>query len=509
MEVPQATPRKNYDSTFCGSLPLHQINIIQSHGVLLVLRKEDLQVVQLSENAGSIFNLALDRVVGQSLAAFIQPAQLTEIQTRFARPVVGKLPITITVNGADYLAQVHAAQDYLIAELEKAQPGQAFGSVFQELRYVIADIESAANMRDAFAIVVQQLKKLTGFDKILIYQFDRDWNGTVVAEVREPDMEAYMGLTFPASDIPAQARAMYQKNPYRNIPNREYEPVKLYPLINPLTEGFINLGDANLRGVAAVHLEYMKNMQIMASMSTRILYEDRLWGLISCHHKTAKYMSYDMCAVFELLSEIISAKIVALQHKEQYAVNGELKSVHASLVEQVYAAPDFISGLLAPGARLLELLQCSGVAISYQRQLSTLGNVPPRDLLRSIIMWLQGKGGEEVTQLDSLPTAYEEAHAAADVASGLLIIPIDVEKGAYILGFRPEVIQEIKWGGNPDDAITFEKNSTVYHPRHSFSLWQQTVRYTAQAWTQGEMEAARNLQHFLLGYLVKKMPGQA
>src|SRR5439155_4932601 len=132
---------------------------------------------------------------------------------------------------------------------------------------------------------------------VMIYQFDNNWNGTVIAEAMEAGMDSYLGLKFPASDIPKQAREMYRKNPYRFIPDVDYQPVRLYPVLNPVSGGFTDLTDSNLRSVAGVHLEYLRNMQVMASMSTRIVKEDQLWGLISCHHRTAKYLSYQMCSL--------------------------------------------------------------------------------------------------------------------------------------------------------------------------------------------------------------------
>jgi light-regulated signal transduction histidine kinase (bacteriophytochrome) len=208
--------------------------------------------------------------------------------------------------------------------------------VYQELKFVIAAIEATASIEDAARLAVNELKRISGFDKVMVYQFDADWNGTVIAEAMEPEMEPYFGLKFPASDIPKQAREMYRKNPYRFIPDVAYQPVRLYPVLNPVTGGFTDLTDSNLRSVAGVHLEYLRNMRVAASMSTRIVKDEQLWGLISCHHRTAKPLSYQMCSLFELLSTIISAKVTALEQRKEYLFKSEMHTLYSRLVERIY-----------------------------------------------------------------------------------------------------------------------------------------------------------------------------
>ncbi|WP_114941825.1 GAF domain-containing protein, partial [Mucilaginibacter endophyticus] len=154
---------------------------------------------------------------------------------------------------------------------------------------------------------VHELRRITGFDGIMMYRFDEDWNGTVIAEEKDaPELEHYLGHTFPGSDVPRQARDLYLKNSYRLIPDRDFTPVRLYPVMNPVTNTFIDLSDCNLRGVAAVHLEYLKNMNVQASMSIRVIDNGKLWGLIACHHVRPHYLSFETGAVCEMLSSVIS-----------------------------------------------------------------------------------------------------------------------------------------------------------------------------------------------------------
>jgi chemotaxis family two-component system sensor kinase Cph1 len=485
---------KNFDSTFCGSVPLHQINLIQPYGMLLVLEKGTYRILQVSENIFPLFDLQPSEIVNSRLDKYISVLPLDN------RPPF-KVPFTLSFSGKDYLAVVHEQNDSLLLELEEQTASTSFVNIYQQLKYAMEAINHAPDIEDACKVAADQLKALSGYDKVMVYRFDKDWNGTVIAEALVPGMESYMGLTFPASDIPRQARTMYLKNPYRMIPNREYVPVSLYPVINPVTNAFTDLSECNLRSVPAVHLEYMKNMNIMTSMSCRILKDGELWGLFSCHHRTAYYLPYEGRAVFELLSDIIASRIVSLHYKAASDVSIHLHSIYTHLVEQVYK--DGLPGLLTGETNVLQLLDATGAILVFNRQLVTTGAVPGKHALKDLLLWLQDGVGKGVYQIPGLSDAYDPAGQYAAIASGVLVIPVQPEKGEFLLVFRPEVIREVNWGGNPEDAIRFEKDNIQYHPRNSFSIWQQKVQNTALQWKETEMSMAVHLRNFIIEYILK------
>jgi two-component system, chemotaxis family, sensor kinase Cph1 len=498
--------QKNYDSTFCGSVPLHQINLIQPYGILMVVEPRHYKIVQVSENISTALDLQPAEVVNTLLEQYITANQLSAFKSTLADRLKLKVPFTLSFSGKPYLVVVHEQEGTLILEMEaqsQSTSENSFITVYQQLKYAMAAINDAPDVEDACKVAARQLKELSGYDKVMVYQFDKDWNGTVIAEELEPGMESYLGLTFPASDIPRQARAMYLKNPYRLIPNRDYVPVSLYPVINPITNGFTDLSGCNLRSVPAVHLEYMKNMQIMTSMSCRILKDGQLWGLFSCHHRTPYYLPYEGRALFELLSDIIASRIASLYYKGQTDVYTRLHDIHARLVEQVYNDDNLLKGLLKEETSVLQLLGATGAVMVSDRQMETVGNVPGKPALKDLLLWLQSAENKGVSQVSSLSAIYEPAREYSSIASGLLIIPIQPQKNEFLLLFRPEVIQEVNWGGNPDDAIRFEKDSIQYHPRNSFSIWQQIVQFTALPWKDTEMTMAGHLRNFILEYIVR------
>ena len=294
--------KTNYEAEFCGRVPLNQTNMIQPHGVLLVVDRKDYRIIQCSENATAIFNLPPKELVGQSLLRQISEQQGQALIAQFQKEVREKLPFILTFPSGDHLVLIQAREDSFILEIENRQrrdrENDSFLSVYQPLKYAMAAVESATSTQEVCNVAATALKNISGFDKVMIYQFDEAWNGDVRAEAMEPGMDAYLGLKFPSSDIPRQARELYRRSPFRLIPDIHYQPVKLYPVINPLVNAFTDLSDSNLRSVAPVHLEYLSNMGVIASMSTRILVEGNLWGLIACHHRTPRYLSFEICALF-------------------------------------------------------------------------------------------------------------------------------------------------------------------------------------------------------------------
>lgn len=502
----------NYDSEFCGSLPLHLINLIQPYGILLVLEKDDLKIVQVSENIESITGLRPAEVVSKTLSEFICPAQFQLVQNKFGSGFAGKIPLRLTFSANDttynFLGLIHTKDTYLLLEMElagKEGKEELFADVYQEVKYAMSEINQADTTVDVCNTAIKELKRLSGFDKIMLYKFDENWNGEVIAETMEEGMESYLGLHFPASDIPKQARAMYFKNPYRLIPTTDYTPVKIYPVINPSTGAFVDLSSCNLRSVPAVHIEYLKNMGVMASMSTAIIKDEQLWGLISCHHKTEKYLNYEVCSVFELMAGIISSRINVIENKEQANVNASLQQLQSKLMEQVYLEDDPVTALMNHEVDILKLLDCDGAVIKYNRKIQTKGTVPERYEIEDLVMWLQSQQIDKVYSVNSLSSVYENATAYAAVGSGIVVLPIHVEKGEYIIGFRPEVVQNVNWGGNPNEAINFEKNNVTYHPRNSFRLWRQTLEQTSLRWSQDRLDIAESFRNFLIEYTLKKV----
>ncbi|MGZ3860287.1 MAG: GAF domain-containing protein [Flavisolibacter sp.] len=499
----------NHNADFCGKVPLHQTNLVQPHGYLLVIDRTHFQILQLSENTEELLGKPSRELVNTPLQDYLPDSQVQKIKERLETGVAGRLPFLFRFSNGDHLTTVKIQQDYFIMEVEKhsrsAQENDSFIRVYEDLKYLMAAIEEARTTEETCRIAIEELKKISGFDKIMLYRFDEEWNGDVIAEVREAGMDSYLGLKFPASDIPAQARELYKKIPYRLIPDIYYEPVKLYPVINPVTKAFTDLTDSNLRSVAAVHIEYLKNMKVEASMSTRIVKDDQLWGLIACHHRRPKHLSFELCSVFELISHVLSAKISAMQNKDVFSYKSEQQQLQSRLVDAIYREENLLGALNKQEEALLDLLAAGGVAIVLNKNVETFGAAPSPAAIGDLVFWLQSRNINKTYQEPGLVATYEPAEAYARVASGLLVLPIQPEKGHYILAFRPEAVSQVNWGGNPHEAVQFEADRVKYHPRASFQLWQQVVQKTAIPWKPEEIEIAENFRHSVVEFTLNKM----
>jgi len=500
----------NYDSEFCGKLPIHLINTIQPYGVLLIIDKAGLQVVQASENVEALFGIPAASLIRSDIRDHVDQKTFEQLRRVAASPAADKIPFSWTIHQKEFLALLHVKEHYILAELEaapfKEEDRRSFVSVYQEIKYSMALVDAAATTTEVCTLAAREIRRISCFDKVMIYRFDEAWNGTVIAEEMEPGMESFYGFTFPASDIPRQARDLYLRNPYRFIPDRNYQPVRLHPVMNPLTRGFIDLSDCNVRGVAAVHLEYLANMEVVASMSTRILHNDRLWGLIACHHRTAKDPSFELCSIFELMSHTISARILSLQNKERHEAFSRAQETYTRLLEKIYEKKDLRKGLFDEDPTILSLFNAAGAAIIRKGEIAgTTGILPERERIEELLFWLHTRKLTRSFHTDHLASHFDRSHTYTDSASGLLAIPIQPGKDEYLLLVRPEQKRTIDWGGDPGGRIVYEKDEKNYHPRHSFKLWRQIVTGTSRPWKQEELAIAETLRIFLHEYTDKQI----
>lgn len=503
----------NYDATFCGKLPLHQTNLIQPHGYLFVMEAASLEVLQVSDNVEDLLGIAPAELVGQSFASHLEGPTLERLQQLLQQKPVVKQPLSMGVQGKKGVqscsALLHQQDGLLFIEMLNPEladgKGRSFLEVYQDMRNLVHDLGGCNDIPSFAAVVARELRRISGFHKVMVYSFNSEWHGTVIGEERESDMDAYLGLRFPASDIPKPARDLYLKNPYRYIPDSNYQPVRLFPLLNPLTHTLTDLSGCDLRSVAGVHLEYLKNMHVGASLSLRLVHNGQLWGLISCHHRTARFFSFEEMGVFELLSDLVSAQLSILLNKLGVAKYQGLQESLTQLVPVLHDADNLEHTLEDKADDIRTLLGASGIAYNVNGHIHAMGAVPDANDLHRLFYWLQVQTPKALIHKPSLPQVFEEATDFAAVGSGMLALPVVPEKGQFVVAFRPETIEEVSWGGNPHEALQMEADGKTYHPRHSFSVWKQTVRYTATPWSDEELAIAEAFRNVLTSVALRRM----
>ncbi|MFB2923957.1 ATP-binding protein [Aerosakkonema funiforme] len=494
--------------------PIHLAGQIQPHGVIFILEAPELTILQVSSNTYTALGIAPENLLGKPIEEIIDPFQMEKIRAGVSNEsldFINPTRIWMRKKGDDYAvfdASLHRNSDgFLILELEPAISSEniPFLSFYHLARASINQLEKTASLRDFCEIIVQEVRKVTGFDRVMLYKFDEDGHGAVVAEEKLETMEPYLGLHYPESDIPKPARKLFASNSIRLIPDTKAEPVKIVPAINPVSEHPVNLTLSILRSASPCHIEYLHNMGVGASLTISLVKDRKLWGLIACHHKSPKYVSYELRKACEFLGQVIFAEISAREETEDYDYRMRLTYIQSSLVDYMSQEENFIDGLVKHEPNLLDLTGSQGAAVCLGGNWTTIGETPSEEDLNLLMQWLKNNiGDEEVFSTDSLPRIYPDAERFKNVASGLLAIPIS--KRNYVFWFRPEVIQTVNWGGDPNKAFEVSQSNGNLRlcPRKSFELWKQTVRLTSLPWQQVEIKAALELRKAIINIVLRQ-----
>ena len=493
--------------------PIHNSGAIQPYGVVLVLQERELKILQVSTNSSAIFGISPDQMLGKSLEEILDPFQMERLETGLQQDnldFINPTKIWARKHGDDYVifdGVFHRnTEGVLILELEPAtsQENIPFLSFYHLARASINQLQETSSLRDFCQIIVQEVRKVTGFDRVMLYKFDEDNHGAVIAEEKLEHLESFLDLHYPASDIPKQARKLFSSNWIRIIPNTQIQPVELYPLNNPINDRPLDLTNSILRSPSTCHLKYLHNMGVGASLTISLIEDGKLWGLIACHHLTPKYISYELRKACEFLGRVIFSEISNREETEDYDYRMKLNYIGSQLVDDMAQSDNFVSGLIKNEANLLNLADARGAAVCFNGNWTLLGETPAEEDLNFLVQWLYKNIDEEVFTTDSLAKIYPDADKYKNVASGLVAMAIS--RRNYVLWFRPEVIQTVNWGGDPNNAYQADRSQgdLKLSPRQSFELWKETVRLTSLPWKQVEINAVGELRKAIVNIVLRK-----
>jgi len=486
------------DLTDCDREPIHLPGTIQPYGVLLVLTEPALTVAQVSENVGDHFPLSVEDVLGQPLSKVIDPASADEVRDALQEERWYETnPFHIKAHGKRFDGIVHRHDGATILDVEPNSEALAATPVHHPFRPALMRIQRVSTLAELADVVVQQVQRVTGFERVMLYRFHEDGHGSVVAEAKEPALEPYLGLHYPASDIPAQARQLYVKNWLRLIFDARATPARIVPTERADTGGPLDLSFSVLRSVSPIHLEYMANMGVRASMSISIILRNRLWGLISClNHSGPRRVSYEMRAGCEFLGRLISLQIDALKDRELLARRASRRAAEDALADAMResaAEESVLAVLLADPEKLMGLVGAEGAAWVGAAEPVTCGRTPPPPLIQEIAAWVEEREASRTFSTESLGALFPRALSASDLASGLLTFALPGAPPRRLLWFRPEIIKTVNWGGDPTKPVAADFAGRV-RPRRSFALWREQVRFHSHPWTASDLEAADELR---------------
>ncbi|MEH1764929.1 MAG: ATP-binding protein [Nostoc sp.] len=492
---------------------IHLSSQIQPHGILLVLEEPELKILQVSTNTLSIFGITPENMLQKKLEDLLDPFQIEKIKTGLSGAnldFINSTRVWVRKKDDEYIvfdAVFHRNEEkFLILELEPAitQETIPFLSFYHLAQASINQLKKTSNLREFCQVIVQEVGKITEFDRVMLYKFDDDGHGSVVAEEKLESLEPYLGLHYPESDIPKSAKKIFAVNSIRIIPDSSSEPVKIFPVNNPISDRPIDLTNSILRSPAPCHLEYLHNMGVAASLTISLIKDQKLWGLIACHHQSSKYISYELRKACEFLGRLIFAEISAREETEDHDRQINLTRIQSVLIEYMSEDENFIDGLVKNPQYILDLASAQGAAVCSGGNCRVVGETPKEEDLNFLVQWLKNNVEEEVFYTDSLPQIYSDAESFKNVASGLLAIPI--AKRNYVLWFRPEVIQTVNWGGDPNQAfeVSQSEGNVRLCPRKSFELWKETVRLTSLPWKDIEVKAALELRKAIVNIVLRQ-----
>ncbi len=486
------------DITNCDREPIHIPGAIQPHGVLLALREPDLIVTQASENAATMFATGLPKILGAPLTSLLTADAFATVREAVEREHLAEAnPLSIVIGDRSADAILHRLQGALILETEPRVTAEPAARVHHPLRQVVSTLQAASTLADLLTAAAQAVRRLTGFERVMIYSFDEDGHGSVDAEAKSDGLDAYLGLHYPASDIPRQARQLYLRNPVRSIPDARYTPVPLTPALRPDTGTPLDLSFAALRSVSPIHLEYLANMGIRASMSISLVVRERLWGLISCaHHSGPHYVPYEVRSDCETVGRMLSLLIGAFEDRETALGRERRRPVLEVLATAMRSADDALRALLTQRHEVFALLRIDGAAV-VSEDVQSAGVVPPPQAIQAVSGWLQGAGEPGVFTTDSVSIMAPEFTAIKDTASGVVSFVLPGPVPRRFIGFRPEVLHTVDWGGDPRKPVEPDVTATL-HPRRSFALWREQVRWRSRRWSALDREAAEELRRVVV-----------
>ncbi len=503
----------------CEREPIHIPGSIQPRGVLLVVREPELVVTQVSANVTEVLGIAVEdalnaplhTVIGERSAAVIAKATASFGDLR------ERNPLEVTVDGAGGATGCDAilyreSGGILLIELEAALGPRPFSfpNTYLSVRGAVGRLNRSAGLGDLFDTTARAIRELTGFDRVMVYRYDHEYNGEVVAEAKRADLNSFLGLHYPASDIPAQARALYEKNWIRLISDVSYLPSPLVPAINPMTGAPLDLTHSTLRSVSPIHIEYLKNMGVHASMSVSLLRDGSLWGLIACHHYAGPHLPpFGTRSAAEFLGSTLSLRLVDRFGDDELRTRLASQAVLAKLTAATLDEGESIVDALLGEPDLLDLIAADGVAIAAQGRYGSRGTLPGEAAVREVARWALTTG-DDVVQTDCLSRALPDLDVAPELSSGALALVLP--EGQFVIWFRAEVELSVDWGGDPHNkamAVREANGDGVrMSPRKSFERWREIVRQRSLAWQPSDSELAAELRGHVVEALYQRSRGE-
>ncbi len=493
------------DLTNCDREPIHVLGHVQGHGVFLVCSSATWLISQVSGNAAEFFGQSCETLIGSDVSTLLGASAVRAISNALEN---AKVPMTARVfhcalaNSKTCHVAINQSSGRLLIELELSQAEQAERSPLEFVGALLARMPQMGSVQRLCDQVAVQIKTLTGFDRVMVYKFLADGSGKVVAEAKSTELEPFLDLHYPASDIPQQARALYLRNWTRLIADVASTPVPIFPERDASGEP-VDLSLVGIRSVSPIHIEYLANMGVAASMSISLIVGGKLWGLIACHHGSANIVPMNLRAAAELLGQIISLQIESFEPNDRSDVLRASRQRVDKLLTDFPHTGALSDNLTERLPELRMLLPCDGVGFWIDGIWRGQGSVPPVREIAGIARFLIEAAARNVFATSELPHRYYPAEQFRADVSGVLAVPLSRVPRDYLMFFRREVVHTVKWAGDPSKPVTVGPRGDCLTPRKSFAVWESLVRGHSLPWSGTDRMVAEAVRIALLEVVLR------
>ena len=494
------------DLTNCDREPIHLLGAIQPIGFMIVLSL-DWQVMRHSTNVHEFLPVEEGDLNGARAQEFLSDDAIHALRNRLALlrgPDAMERLFNCALNDKvdrRFDVALHMSDGAIVLEAEPSAE-KDYGDATGTVRSMVSRLDTADTMESFYREGARQVRALTGFDRVMVYKFDHTGSGEVVAEAAKSSIGSFLGLHYPATDIPKQARELYKRSLLRVITDIESEPVPVVPA-HDANGDLLDLSLSVLRSVSPIHIEYLRNMGVRASMSISLIVEGELWGLIACHHYSPRCPSFERRSVAELFAQLFSMRI---ESRERQVVM-ELERQARKMSDQLLAAIATDDTLLRDPSWFSDIITgiipADGVAVWINGNYAFSGQTPDTQQFAQIVRALNGTAAGKVFATNRISSVVEGAESFAGKAAGMLAIPISRTPRDYVVLFREERIRSVRWAGNPQKPASYGPNGARLHPRESFEEWKELVQGQSKPFTEIEKRIAETLRATLIEVVLR------
>ena len=493
--------------TNCDREPIHIPGSIQPYGFLLCLDEKTRRIVQASANIGAMIGIEAQDLLQGGLDRLLGPSRLAEVDklldTLTETPKLFGVRLDHVKDQPFYKIILHRYDDLLWVEFEPVIETDSVPLDLPFLNATLGQMLAAGKVLDFCQHAVEQVRAISGFDRVAIYRFAQDDSGEIIAEAIRTGLAPWLGLHYPASDLPIQARAMYLKTWLRFIPDIEFVPSKLVPANKPGTNRPPDMTYAVLRSVSPLHLEYLRNMGTAATMTISIIQNGKLWGMITCHHLSPRLISYELRELCQFIGKTFSALLASKEQHDEDEYLLRIRERQARLLENMSNYDNFVDGLHQAPTTLMDVFDCGGAAVCFDDEIVTMGITPTIPQIRELQGWLETNAKTDVFRTNSYGDLSAAGQEIKDTASGIIAASLTERPGNYLLWFRPEMVHTVTWAGQQEKPRVLTDGRVFLSPRQSFEAWKQLVENSAAPWKPMELTAAKEIRMHIYGIRLK------